>query len=130
MPDLQSPVSILIDRCHGVSAPQRLLKMYGASLMLDIGGRTIPLNSAVQLLPEFTERGETINTLFSPDNNYQEDNSAICFAIYSLSLLSSDNQLWPLEFDDGHIVAVDPQARWNPDTCQYEVTSPAGCAMM
>ena len=130
MLNLHPPTTLLIDQSYGAHATQRLLKLYGEKLLIDLGGRFISLNDAVQIMPEFTERGETINTLFSPDNDYQEDNANTCFVSLGLYLRGEGGQLWALEFHDGDIVAIHPDARWNPDSAQYEITKAAGCVMM
>jgi hypothetical protein len=118
MPDTQT---LLVDCAHGVYAWHSLVTRY--PLFVSDGpatkGKYVPFVEWLTARADMD--GETIETVFHPDNEQSCENVEYCAYHNILAVRHDDGSFWRIEQVEGDIWAINPLAVWNDETDQYEL---------
>lgn len=108
----------LVSNQAGIYAANNLIHNFYENLYLGAIENKTPFNIAICNNVSF--ESETKETIFNPDNQYCDDNIEYCFYNIGLLILNNDDNLYyRIEFIEGDIFAIHPNAIWCEETENY-----------
>ena len=110
--------TLLVSCEHGMYAWHSLVTRY-TLFVSDGPEKYVPLHEWLAVRADMD--GETLETVFHPDNEQSCENVESCAHYNILAVRHDDGSFWRIEQGDGDIWAINPQAVWNDETDQYEI---------
>ena len=120
--ETQDATILIVDGCNGIYSAQSLLDRY--PIYLDSGAGDA-VENPYDLFQEVLEndpvwQDEPYNKLFHPDNEHGLDNQCAWIDSGELYVRNDAKEYWRIEWNDGDIIAVNPNAVWSDETESYE----------